>query len=116
MKKYLNVAYYQVVPREDYTGVVDQCEPTNMPTMRQIVERFVQGLDYNDGSGSYYDDEPDVMDGHVDLFDLMDEKRIIDQRIYLDRKKEEIRSEDQVLASPSQGDQDGPDEKSSDKA
>lgn len=78
-RKYISVASYVPSLGESYIGVPSVTEPDDCPTMRQIVEKFVRGIQHTCSIYDEYDDSNPIE--FVDYFDLMDQKRALDARI-----------------------------------
>lgn len=69
--KYISVSDYVPFDGEFYTGVIDMCEPDDLPSMRTIVERHVKGIAYSGIVYDEYDDGDPLCQPGDDIFDVM---------------------------------------------
>ena len=60
---------------EDYTDIEMVVEPDQCPSMREIVARFVQGLELGVNTYDYYDDDEPYFDLGMDRLDAIDYER-----------------------------------------
>lgn len=78
MKKYISVSEYDytLYPALDYTFIESACEPCDCPTMREIVNRHIRGLDTGVVTYDGYDDEyQHMVEPGMDYFDVADMHR-----------------------------------------
>lgn len=76
---YLNMKYHSIntpllYEGEDFTDVPSLTEPGDCPTMKQIVERFVRGIDPGVSVYDDYDEDEPVLPPGGEIFDLLNEE------------------------------------------